>query len=55
MKVKSITSNDTKIRDAVRQCLRLGATPKCNLSKRWYFDCGLSRHMVGNKELLTNI
>ena len=28
---------------------------KVNIEQRWYFNSGISRHMTGNKDLLTDI
>ena len=28
---------------------------KVNVEQKWYFDNGSSRHMIGNKEFLTNL
>ena len=29
-------------------------SPKVNAKKKWYFDSGSFRHMICNKEILTN-
>ena len=28
---------------------------KVNVEQKWYFDCGSSKHMIGNKKFLTNL
>ena len=30
-------------------------SPKVNVEKKWYFDSGISKHMTGNKQFLTNL
>ena len=37
------------------RCLVACTSLKVNVKQKWYFDSGSSRHMIGNKEFLTNL